>query len=255
VPHYVPGSVSIAFTDGAYYLNGAYGFFTRQGTPTPIGFDCDQDGTDDLTAEEIEAAVATDAGAKTADAKCGAFVSLQSPANRQVILDALNSTLIAGPGSPPLGSRLNPIPLPAEYTPPPDQPHQWRDVTGDEAGQTVLVGCLAGGGTGAIIGGIFGSWIGAGVGAVGGCAGSGAASYLTVVLYKDQVQIWYPVANGQASNNPRDWYKCTDFKIRPADANHLNPWDVAQFKYPAGYPDLGGSVQPFARKCVPFLKG
>ena len=190
--------------------------------------------------------------ARATDEQCGPEIPVDTPDNRDTVLGALNSTLTAGGGAP-LGSPGNPIPLRTNvYKPPPNAPHQWRNISADEAGRSALIGCGASGGTGFVIGGVTSGWVGAGVGLVAGCAGGAATNYLAVALYKDQVHTWYPLVNGRPNPDPQSWYKCVDIKVKPADANSLNPWDVAYFSYPPEYPDLGGTVQPFARHCVPF---
>ena len=90
-----------------------------------------------------------------------------------------------------------------------------------------------------------------GGGFVIGCGGTVAATY-GALLYKSHVHTWYPVVNGEPSGNPADWYTCTDVRVVPATANSWNPADVVYFRYPDAYPDLGGTVQPYARVCEPF---
>lgn len=187
------------------------------------------------------------------DGPCGVDGPLDTPASRQALLDLLNGHLVAGAGAAPLGSHANPVPIRTDVqTPPPTAPHIWRNRTVDEAGQSAIVGCGAGGGFGAAIGTILKPGWGTAAGLLAGC-GAGAATSYGALLYKSAVRTWYPLGpSGEPSGNPADWYTCTDVRVVPATASSWNPLDVTHFRYPPEYPDIGGTVQPFARVCVPF---
>lgn len=171
---------------------------------------------------------------------------------RRTVRKGLEGGIVAGPGGA-LGTEANPLPLPPYYSPPPRGRHVTRSVSIGEAQQNGLMGCIAGGSVSAVLSGLLSKnlWGTIGGGAAG-CIGGWAAGLFTVILYKDEVTIWYPVVGGQPSRDPATWYTCTDYKVRAAESNPLNPWDVLHFKYPANYPDIGGQTKPFARRCVPY---
>lgn len=172
---------------------------------------------------------------------------------RRTVRQGLESGIVAGPGGP-LGTEANPLPLPLHYSPPPWGPHVTRSVSIGDAQQNGLMGCIAGGSVSAVLSGLLSkSFWGTIGGGAAGCVGGWSAGLFTVILYKDEVRVWYPVVNGRPSRDPATWYTCTDYKVRAAESNPLNPFDVLHFKYPASYPDLGGETKPFARRCVKYL--
>lgn len=188
------------------------------------------------------------------DAGCGAQLPLDSSENKQLLEALHNGSLVAGPGAP-LGTPQNPMNLPASYTPPPNAPHVWGRATTNTETTAWVVGCGIGGGVSGLVTAVYevvtkaegANWGAIAAGAAAGCAGAGAsAAYLLAT--KDQVHIWYPTnANGVANPDPSTWYKCTDFKV-----NAYNSAAVTSFRYPTTYPELGGQVHNFARRCVRY---